>query len=321
MLKRITILIIVLALLTGGGTLFYKNYHPEAATVAMLEELGATLKMYASESKGGMYPPSSIQDGMFVMDTRVFDEGLLDVEVASYLHGGSLKDVCYTGHTLRYLQPACDFIDKVKNTGELFNEKQKRVWKHDFKVPWSDDAHPLKEGSERFVLDAMIRHWTVAEALFEIPILWEMPKAEGGSGGWVLYFDGHAEWVPFPGKFPMVEPFIERIRSLKSNGLKKTPIKKSSIKTVAPPWYRRAKPVPWPDALRAGLSMDAKNTIWRFEKWNSGYELFTNNEIFKLVPDTFKTPWTNCYMHIFTVSWMTIALCAVWNSHRRVCLR
>ena len=71
MLKRITILIVVLALLAGGGTLFYKNYQPEAATVAMLKQLGKALKMYANESKGGLYPPSEIVGGMFIMDTSV----------------------------------------------------------------------------------------------------------------------------------------------------------------------------------------------------------------------------------------------------------
>lgn len=41
----------------------------------------------------------------------------------------------------------------------------------------------------------------------------ERPELHG-IGGHVLYLDGHFEFVPYPGKFPMVPSFVEGLRSL-----------------------------------------------------------------------------------------------------------
>ena len=45
----------------------------------------------------------------------------------------------------------------------------------------------------------------------EIPVIWEWPSNHG-NGGNVLYLDGHVEFVPYPGKFPMTERFVEALR-------------------------------------------------------------------------------------------------------------
>ena len=46
-----------------------------------------------------------------------------------------------------------------------------------------------------------------------IPIVWEWPSNHHSKpGGHVLYLDGTVEFVPYPGKFPMTEKFIEALR-------------------------------------------------------------------------------------------------------------
>ncbi len=47
-----------------------------------------------------------------------------------------------------------------------------------------------------------------------IPVLWEVPGEREESGGWVLYMDGHVQWQPCPGPFPMTEAFVTRIRGV-----------------------------------------------------------------------------------------------------------
>jgi len=42
-------------------------------------------------------------------------------------------------------------------------------------------------------------------------VMWEWPTNHGGAGN-VLYLDGHVEFVPYPGKFPMTEKFINELR-------------------------------------------------------------------------------------------------------------
>lgn len=49
----------------------------------------------------------------------------------------------------------------------------------------------------------------------ELPVVWELPGTREANGGLVLYMDGHAEWVEYPGKFPMTEAFVTRVRALR----------------------------------------------------------------------------------------------------------
>jgi prepilin-type processing-associated H-X9-DG protein len=45
----------------------------------------------------------------------------------------------------------------------------------------------------------------------QIPLMWEWPTNHE-NGGNVLYLDGHVEFLPYPGKFPMTERFIKALR-------------------------------------------------------------------------------------------------------------
>ncbi len=47
----------------------------------------------------------------------------------------------------------------------------------------------------------------------KIPVLIERPKLHG-DGGHVLFMDGHVEFMPYPGEFPMTQDFIEGLESL-----------------------------------------------------------------------------------------------------------
>jgi prepilin-type processing-associated H-X9-DG protein len=56
-----------------------------------------------------------------------------------------------------------------------------------------------------------------SEEQARIPVLIERPELHG-DGGHVLFMDGHVEFVPYPGKFPMTEDYIAGLRALDTLG-------------------------------------------------------------------------------------------------------
>jgi prepilin-type processing-associated H-X9-DG protein len=55
--------------------------------------------------------------------------------------------------------------------------------------------------------------WEIDQINATIPVLIERPELHG-DGGHVLFFDGHVEFIPYPGKFPMTEQYIAGLREL-----------------------------------------------------------------------------------------------------------
>lgn len=74
-------------------------------------------------------------------------------------------------------------------------------------------CQPLREGVERFFITDIGNPAGAAETQTRIPVMMERPELHG-DGGHVLYMDGHVEFVPYPGRFPMTQKFIEGLRSL-----------------------------------------------------------------------------------------------------------
>ncbi|MBX7259528.1 MAG: hypothetical protein K1Y02_24420 [Candidatus Hydrogenedentes bacterium] len=82
-----------------------------------------------------------------------------------------------------------------------FRASNEIVYAH-LKENIGDTLSPFDDGREK-------------EAYFKsiIPVMVERPELHG-NGGHVLYLDGHVEFVPYPGQFPMTQKFIEGLRSL-----------------------------------------------------------------------------------------------------------
>lgn len=55
----------------------------------------------------------------------------------------------------------------------------------------------------------------------KIPVVFEWPGHHRDPGGKVTYYDGHTEFVPYPGPFPMTESFINRLREIRD---RRTPV-------------------------------------------------------------------------------------------------
>jgi prepilin-type processing-associated H-X9-DG protein len=64
--------------------------------------------------------------------------------------------------------------------------------------------------------DAAAHADSLARVPSRIPVLIEFSDRHGSAGGHVLYMDGHAEYIEYPGKFPMTKAFIEGLKSLEA---------------------------------------------------------------------------------------------------------
>lgn len=73
--------------------------------------------------------------------------------------------------------------------------------------------HTLRNGAERFLITDVGNPGAPAKLQSEIPVMVERPELHG-DGGHVLYMDGHVDFVPYPGPFPMTVTFIDGLRSL-----------------------------------------------------------------------------------------------------------
>ncbi|MCC6695630.1 MAG: hypothetical protein IT365_08365 [Candidatus Hydrogenedentes bacterium] len=71
----------------------------------------------------------------------------------------------------------------------------------------------LRMGVERFLITEISNPASSVMIQSHSPILIERPELHG-DGGHVLFMDGHVEFVPFPGPFPMTGKFIDGLRSL-----------------------------------------------------------------------------------------------------------
>lgn len=84
----------------------------------------------------------------------------------------------------------------------------------DAKISEVRGYRPMQEGAWRW-FSVWVTHTPASSHGYEdnFPVLIERPELHG-DGGHVLYMDGHVEFVPYPGEFPMTPRFIEGLRSL-----------------------------------------------------------------------------------------------------------
>lgn len=200
-------------------------YARQAATKAScqnnLKQLGLTLKMYANESRGEIFPALTSTPGniMFRKD-QVYPRYLDNDEVM--VCPGPIKEVAedtfnddfyvYTGYLIRNEQDLDAFA--AGYTAELADGAD---FSTDLPVQTSygNTLYRIREGIERFLITDINNAGASAQVQSTTPVLWEWPDNHmEGAGGNVLYMDGHVEWVPYPGKFPMTEHALTTLAAL-----------------------------------------------------------------------------------------------------------
>jgi len=191
-----------------------------------LERLGFVLKMYAEESHGNIFPPLSSEPGCFMFeadelflkflkDGDVFHCPNIEIEKADALSDDYApapdSSYWYLGYSMINDREAIAFLAAYND--QL--EKQLPL-KEELPIPYralsgttGGNLRQLREGVERFYIYDIGNPGDGSGIQACIPILIERPANHGGDGGHVLFMDGHVEWLPYPGPFPMTAAFIE----------------------------------------------------------------------------------------------------------------
>lgn len=174
------------------------------------KQMGLVLKIYANEHSG-KFPVKSTKEGTFYPEeSEIWPEYLDDLEELTFIKSETDVQVCYLGYVVRNDEEVFTLLD-------AFEQKKPEVIQNkDLIIGEGKDEikiYRIREGVSRYFITD--NNNLVASALMEseIPIMWELADTSKDNGGWVLYMDGHVEWLDYPGEFPMTETSTKAIRS------------------------------------------------------------------------------------------------------------
>ncbi|MFO7974388.1 MAG: carboxypeptidase regulatory-like domain-containing protein, partial [Candidatus Hydrogenedentota bacterium] len=174
------------------------------------KQMGLVFKMFANEAAGEMFPPLEARQGVFTPEwKKIYPEYLTDPSVLFPDNGVSH---CYFAHALTSETQGLAFLDAVQQLGiEAVRDTDIQVGAGNGSAG-GDTILRLSESLPQQLFPDQPAAQALAQA--NVPILWEVPGEREESGGWVLYMDGHVQWQPYPGPFPMTEQFVTRIRRI-----------------------------------------------------------------------------------------------------------
>ncbi len=176
------------------------------------KQMGLVFKMFANEAPGAIFPPLEAQQGVLTPEwKKIYPEYLTDPSVL-FPNDGIAR--CYFAHALTSEAQGLAFLDAVQQLGiEAVRDQDIQVGAGKG-TAGGDVILRLQEGIENRLLPELPQHAGAAAVQPIIPVLWEVPGEREESGGWVLYMDGHVQWQPYPGPFPMTEAFVTRVRAV-----------------------------------------------------------------------------------------------------------
>jgi hypothetical protein len=173
-----------------------------------LKQMGLVCKMFANEAQGARFPPLEPTVGVFLPEWKaIYPEYLTDRAV---LFGNEDVSLCYFGYAVLTEENGLAFLDAYEALGpEAIHDQNIQVQPGKGTAD-TDTLYQLNEGlGEVFFGDASPVYSSVQA---DVPVMWEIPGDRPEAGGWVVFMDGHTEWVPYPGPFPMTEAFTARLR-------------------------------------------------------------------------------------------------------------
>lgn len=203
-----------------------------------LEQLGIALTKYVNEDHSYHYPPISSEAGRFAFDVQALfppdldNPELLDCPAEKERKGSNstqasgrkdVPDYRYFGYVLVDEREGMAFLaayyDHIMNKQPLEQELSipERALAGTRGHLWR-----LGEGVERWYIYEINNPAGDLLVKSVVPVLIEMPGHHGVPGGHVLYMDGHVEWLPYPGPFPMTPAFIEGVKAVEERLLQKT---------------------------------------------------------------------------------------------------
>jgi len=190
---------------------------PDAPCPNNLKQIEEALKKYADKHRG-LWPAIDGRRGNLIFDgTAVYPEYLTDIDVLRCPAGGRMQvDVTdqsyvYLGWLATNEKEGLALLDVYESLDLAERDK-------DIEVPRGqgigvgDRLFRFRDWTERFLITDISNPGAAVDAAKHIPVIWEWP--ENHQGGYVLFKDGHVEFVPYPGKFPMTAAFQDRLRAV-----------------------------------------------------------------------------------------------------------
>jgi prepilin-type processing-associated H-X9-DG protein len=220
------------------------SWHPSCQN--HLKQISLSLKMYGDESPGGTYPPLAIERGKLMFEPHpVVPDFMPDATVLLCPFEPEYQSIAqFTNSIPNAFRPAIDmrfFVDdwSYLYTGYvLLGDHDVQVFfdhylQHagtpgafgrDIPLPVGPKTFNAEDGTE-FTYDALyrLRRDLPPEIAARIPLLIERPGNHEHSDSSepaanVLYLDGHVEYIPYPGKWPMTERTIGLLLELDALG-------------------------------------------------------------------------------------------------------
>ena len=211
-----------------------------AGFAANLRQIAIALQMYSNQSRGEYYPELSGEAGrlMFRLPQKDVFDRKYPVEPRMYLCPGDSDSAM-----LQQLSISEKLTWPVDDHSYFYlgymvtNDEEMAVYAEAYRKHIADgkafgDALPVPEGTGTLGGDSLKRlsepHWVWGgategdNALMDelgtlklvTPLIVERPENHKLSGGHVVFWDGHVEYIPYPGKWPMTERFIKALESL-----------------------------------------------------------------------------------------------------------
>ncbi len=196
--------------------------HQEAAQRASdqnnLKQLGLVMKMFSNESQKGEFPKVDGRPGRLMMDqASVYPNLLFDFQIlrSPWMEPATDADAAFDDTSYWYIP----YATQDEAAGLAFVKAYRDAMANNVPLPkdleysvsgGTMQTRLLREGIERFFIKDINNPAASAIAQSQIPTMVGRPRqwADGKTGANVLFMDGHAEFMEYPGKYPMTEAFI-----------------------------------------------------------------------------------------------------------------
>ena len=208
-----------------------------------MKQLGIVNKIYANENQGEFLPPLSNDGGLLMVASEAIYPEYMNDPIVYTCPGRESEDplpffddvhYAYLGYLMLtegdVQQFAAAYNQVIAAEGEFPDDL-------DITTSYGDSLLRLREDVLDSVSQGPPDPTQPGIGQHSIPVLIEWPENhEDESGGNVLFMDGHVEWMPYPGEFPMTEAVITTLRALAQN----SPATTWADTTVLPIPYRSA---------------------------------------------------------------------------------
>lgn len=183
-----------------------------------------------SQESDGFYPPLASQAGKFhfggdkimsVTYSDAFCEFDLQGVPDEFRERGLVEDrfissldlddwsYFYLGYAIQNEEQGLAFLKYYEDNIESLDE-----WPDE--IPLEDDSQTCGESGIPRLHDVESTPEDDCQRInaTTIPVVIERPENHRKPGGKVTFLDGHSEFIPYPGKFPMTGPFMEKLLAL-----------------------------------------------------------------------------------------------------------